>query len=141
MIVTGPSFINDTFESNTAVVGHTMSLLLFNTNNPIGKTLTVQNERFVVVGVLREVEESINFNNVDCLELSIQSPSIQIHFYILSALSSTLWHSLFLNAKIIILVYVSIVNIWVLKTKKFQTWNYLVERNTNSFFSISLYAT
>lgn len=59
------SFINDTFESNTAVVGHTMSLLLFNTNNPIGKTLTVQNERFVVVGVLREVEESINFNNVD----------------------------------------------------------------------------
>ena len=59
------SFINDTFESNTAVVGHTMSLLLFNTNNPVGKTLTVQNERFVVVGVLREVEESINFNNVD----------------------------------------------------------------------------
>ena len=59
------SFINDTFESNTAVVGHTMSLLLFNTNNPIGKTLTIQNERFVVVGVLREVEESINFNNVD----------------------------------------------------------------------------
>ena len=59
------SFINDTFESNTAVVGHTMSLLLFNTNNPVGKTLTVQGERFVVVGVLREVEESINFNNVD----------------------------------------------------------------------------
>ncbi len=59
------SFINDTFESNTAVVGHTMSLLLFNTNNPVGKTLTIHGERFVVVGVLREVEESINFNNVD----------------------------------------------------------------------------
>ena len=59
------SFINNTFESNTAVVGHTMSLLLFNTNNPIGKTLTIHGERFVVVGVLREVEESINFNNVD----------------------------------------------------------------------------
>lgn len=59
------SFINDTFESNTAVVGHTMALLLFNTNNPVGKTMTIRGERFVVVGVLSKVEESINFNNVD----------------------------------------------------------------------------
>ncbi len=59
------TFVNDTFESNTAVVGHTMSLMLFNTNNPVGKTLNIHGERFVVIGVLSEVEESINFNNVD----------------------------------------------------------------------------
>lgn len=59
------TFINDTFDSNTAVVGHTMALLLFNTNNPVGKTMTIRGERFVVVGVLSKVEESINFNNVD----------------------------------------------------------------------------
>ena len=49
----------------TAVVGHTLSLQLFNTTNPVGKTLTVMGERFIVMGVLSEVEESINFNNVD----------------------------------------------------------------------------
>lgn len=59
------TFISDTFDGNTAVVGHTMSLLLFNTTNPVGKTLTIHGSRFVVVGVLSEIEESINFNNVD----------------------------------------------------------------------------
>ena len=59
------TFLNDNFEGNTAVVGHTMSLLLFNTNNPVGKTLTIQGKKFVVVGVLSEIEESINYNNVD----------------------------------------------------------------------------
>ena len=59
------TFISDNFEGNTAVVGHTMSLLLFNTTNPVGKTLVIQGQKFVVVGVLSEVEESINFNNVD----------------------------------------------------------------------------
>ena len=51
--------------NRTAVVGHTLSLQLFNTTNPVGKTLTVMGERFIVMGVLSEVEESINFNNVD----------------------------------------------------------------------------
>ena len=59
------SFINDKFNSNTAVVGHTTSLVLFNTSNPVGKTLTIYGERFVVVGVLSEMEEAININNID----------------------------------------------------------------------------
>ncbi len=59
------SFISDENTNNIAVVGHTLSLMLFNTMNPIGKTLTVMGERFIVVGVLSEVEESVNLNNVD----------------------------------------------------------------------------
>ena len=59
------TFIDDENVNNVAVVGHTLSLHLFNTTNPVGKTLTVMGERFIVMGVLSEVEESINFNNVD----------------------------------------------------------------------------
>lgn len=59
------SFIDDGNENKIAVVGHTLSLHLFNTTNPVGKTLTMMGERFIVMGVLSEVEESINFNNVD----------------------------------------------------------------------------
>ncbi len=59
------SFISEKFDGNTAVVGHTMALVLFNTSNPIGKTMTIYGERSMVVGVLSEIEESINFNNVD----------------------------------------------------------------------------
>lgn len=59
------SFIDDSNENKTAVVGHTLALQLFNTTNPVGKTLTMMGNRFIVMGVLSEVEESINFNNVD----------------------------------------------------------------------------
>lgn len=57
------SFLSD--NGNMAVVGHMLSLKLFNTTNPVGKTLTVRGEKFLVVGVLSQVEETINFSNVD----------------------------------------------------------------------------
>ena len=60
------TFLDDANENKIAVVGHTLSLQLFNTTNPVGKTLTVMGERFIVMGVLTEVEDdSINFNNID----------------------------------------------------------------------------
>ena len=58
------SFINEDSE-NTVVVGHMLSLKLFNTMNAVGKTLTLMGEKFIVSGVLSQVEESINFSNVD----------------------------------------------------------------------------
>ena len=42
-----------------------LSLLIFNTSNPVGKTLTVRGERFIVVGVLDEIDKTVNFDNVD----------------------------------------------------------------------------
>ena len=60
------AFLDDGNENKIAVVGHTLSLQLFNTTNPVGKTLSVMGERFIVMGVLTEVEDdAINFNNVD----------------------------------------------------------------------------
>lgn len=58
------SFINENSE-NTVVVGYMLSLKLFNTMNAVGKTLTLMGEKFIVSGVLSQVEESINFSNVD----------------------------------------------------------------------------
>ncbi|MBQ3348120.1 ABC transporter permease [Candidatus Saccharibacteria bacterium] len=59
------TFITDSNKSNSVVVGHMLSLLLFNTSNPVGRTLTFHDQRFIVVGVLDEITDTINFNNVD----------------------------------------------------------------------------
>lgn len=59
------SFINEKNKNTAVVIGHTLSLLLFNTSNPVGRTLNFKGQRFIVVGVLEEITESINFDNVD----------------------------------------------------------------------------
>ncbi len=58
-------FLNENNKETSVVVGHMTSLLLYNTSNPIGRTLEFMGKRFIVVGVLDEVTESINFDNVD----------------------------------------------------------------------------
>ena len=48
------------------MLGHTLSLALFNTvNSTVGKTVTIMGEKFMVVGVLDEIDKSINLDNVD----------------------------------------------------------------------------
>ncbi len=60
------SFINEDNSSNSVVLGYNLSLSLFNTiNSTVGKTVTIMGEKFMVVGVLDEIEQSINFDNVD----------------------------------------------------------------------------
>ncbi len=60
------SFISEKSEENSVVLGHTLSLALFNTiNSTIGKTVTIMGEKFMVIGVLDKIEKSINFDNVD----------------------------------------------------------------------------
>ena len=61
----GTFFTNDNKE-NGVVLGHTLSLALFNTiNSTVGKTITIMGEKFMVVGVLDEIDKSINFDNID----------------------------------------------------------------------------
>lgn len=58
-------FLSDKVE-NSAVIGKDLSLELFGTSTEaVGKTFTMGEERFIVVGLLEEVEDPINFNNVD----------------------------------------------------------------------------
>ena len=60
------SFFTDQNKSNSVVLGRTLSLALFNTiNSTVGKTVTIMGEKFIVVGVLDEIDKSINFDNVD----------------------------------------------------------------------------
>ena len=56
--------LSDKNKENSIVIGHMLSLYLFKTSNPVGRTLTFRGQRFIVVGVLEETTESINFNNI-----------------------------------------------------------------------------
>lgn len=60
------AFLTDNNEKNSVVLGHTLSLALFNTiNSTVGKTVSIMGEKFMVVGVLDEIDQSISFDNVD----------------------------------------------------------------------------
>lgn len=60
------TFFSDTNKENSVVLGHTLSLALFNTiNSTVGKMVTIMGEKFMVVGVLDEIDKSINFDNID----------------------------------------------------------------------------
>ena len=59
------TFLSDKVHNN-AVVGRELSLKLFGTSSEaVGKTFTMGDERFVVVGMLEQMDDPINFNNVD----------------------------------------------------------------------------
>lgn len=60
------TFFNDGNKENGIILGHTLSLALFNTvNSTVGKMVTIMGEKFMVVGVLDEIDKSINFDNID----------------------------------------------------------------------------
>ena len=59
------SFLTNNSENNV-ILGYNLSIALFNSiNSTVGKTVTIMGEKFMVIGVLDEVEKSINFDNVD----------------------------------------------------------------------------
>ena len=60
------AFFTEQNEAHSVVLGHTLSLALFNTvNSTVGQMITIMGEKFMVVGVLDEVNRSINFDNID----------------------------------------------------------------------------
>ncbi len=60
------AFLSEKNEEKSVVLGHTLSLALFNTiNSTVGKTVTIMGEKFMVVGVLEEINKSISFDNID----------------------------------------------------------------------------
>ena len=71
------AFLTENNEEKSIVLGHTLSLALFNTiNSTVGKTVEIMGEKFMVVGVLDEINKPINFDNIDydnCLIMNISS--------------------------------------------------------------------
>ena len=67
------TFLKDDSKTAMAVVGANLAAELFGTGEPVGKTVSLLGERFIVVGVLAKVDDPINFNNIDldsCLFVS-----------------------------------------------------------------------
>lgn len=59
------TFLTDKNKENAAVIGHMLSLYLFNTTNPVGRTVTLGGQRFIIVGILEKLDQNINFDNID----------------------------------------------------------------------------
>lgn len=59
------TFLREDTKTNTAVIGAGLANDLYGTDEPIGKSLTLLGERFIIIGVLSKVEDPINFNNLD----------------------------------------------------------------------------
>lgn len=58
-------FLNNKNSDTAVVIGHNLALNLYKTSNPVGRTLSFYGQRFIIVGVLDEIEESVNFDNVN----------------------------------------------------------------------------
>lgn len=58
-------FIDGATNQQTAVIGHQLSIDLFGTEESVGSIFTIRGERFTVIGVLKRLNDPINFNNVD----------------------------------------------------------------------------
>lgn len=59
------AFIDAASSDHAIVLGRQLAVDLFGTEQPIGLTLTLKNERFTVVGILRPVMDPVNYNKVD----------------------------------------------------------------------------
>lgn len=58
-------FIDSVTNRDTAVIGTQLSIDLFGTDQPIGKVFSIRGQKFTVIGVLKRMNDPVNFNNVD----------------------------------------------------------------------------
>ncbi|HEU5121293.1 MAG TPA: ABC transporter permease [Candidatus Saccharimonadales bacterium] len=58
-------FIDSVTNRNTAVIGNQLSIDLFGTEQSIGKTFKIRQQIFTIIGVIKHMNDPINFNNVD----------------------------------------------------------------------------
>lgn len=58
-------FIDATTDDQTAVVGAQLSVDLFGTEQSIGQIFTIRGEPFRVIGILKRLNNPVNFNQVD----------------------------------------------------------------------------
>jgi putative ABC transport system permease protein len=58
-------FIDKTTNRDTAVIGNQLSIDLFGTDQSIGQTFRVHGQVFTVIGILKHLNNPINYNNID----------------------------------------------------------------------------
>jgi len=58
-------FIDNITDKDTAVIGSQLAIDLFGTDKPIGRTFVLRDQRFTVIGILKQTNDPINYNNID----------------------------------------------------------------------------
>lgn len=58
-------FIDSVTNRDTAVIGAQLSVDLFGTDQSIGQSFKIRNQIFTVIGIMKRMNDPINFNNVD----------------------------------------------------------------------------
>ncbi len=58
-------FLDRFTNQDTAVIGQQLSVDLFGTDSAIGQTFTIRDHTFTVIGILKRIDQPINFNTVD----------------------------------------------------------------------------
>ena len=58
-------FFDETHQPNSAVIGYAAAQELYGTENAVAKTFVYNGQRFIIVGVLEERNDYINYNNVN----------------------------------------------------------------------------
>lgn len=58
-------FIDSVTNRDTAVIGSQLSVDLFGTDQSIGQTFKIKQQIFTVIGIVKRMNDPINFNNVD----------------------------------------------------------------------------
>lgn len=58
-------FIDSVTNKDTAVIGSQLSVDLFGTHQSIGQTFKVRGQTFTIIGVLKQLEDPVNFDNID----------------------------------------------------------------------------
>lgn len=58
-------FLDEAISQNTVVIGTQLSINLFGTESSIGSTLKIRDQPFTVIGVLKRMNNPINYNSVD----------------------------------------------------------------------------
>ena len=63
--VSDGQFIDSVTKQNTAVLGAQLSVDLFGTEQSIGQNFLIRGQPFTVIGVLKRLNQPINYNNID----------------------------------------------------------------------------
>lgn len=58
-------FLDNELNKNTVAIGTQLSINIFGTETSIGKVLTIRGQQFTVVGVLKRINNPVNYNSVD----------------------------------------------------------------------------
>ncbi len=66
-------FIDHVTNQTTAVIGQQLSVDMFGTDQSIGRVFKIRGQQFTVIGVLKPVNDSINYNNININNAAIIS--------------------------------------------------------------------